>query len=141
MLRSVKARSEDSQTQYECPQVGHGFRCGRCGLLYPSGLLQPTICRQCGAQFTYCWESPDALTLSLPEFRNRQATRLAELMHWQSWEEMSQTEIDRGPTTACFDCGTIIPIGDCFYSSTVDQRALCEGCYGTAEKAGRARTR
>ena len=46
-----------------------------------------------------------------------------------------------GCTTACFDCGTIIPIGDCFYSSTVDQRALCEGCYGKARKAGRARVR
>lgn len=46
---------------------------------------------------------------------------------------------DIGPTTACFDCGAIIPIGDCFYSSTVDQRALCEGCYGKAEKAGRAK--
>jgi len=46
---------------------------------------------------------------------------------------------DIGPTTACFDCGAIIPIGDCFYSSTVDQRALCEGCYEKAEKGGRAK--
>jgi len=46
---------------------------------------------------------------------------------------------DIGPTTACFDCGAVISVGDCFYSGTRDQWALCEGCYTKAERAGRAR--
>ena len=42
------------------------------------------------------------------------------------------------PTTACFDCETIIPVADT-YVSTRDERALCETCFKKAEKAGRAK--
>ena len=86
-------------------------------------------------------DRPNTGTAISQEFRNRQAAQLAELIHMQTDLGMLGGHIDRGPTTACFDCGKIIPIGDCFYSSTVDQRALCEKCYGKAEKAGRAKCR
>ena len=88
-------------------------------------------------------DHPGAQTTSSQEFRMREAARLAELLRMMNLERGSGGTLSRdiGPTTACFDCGAIIPIGDCFYSSTVDQRALCEGCYGKAEKAGRAKCR
>ena len=86
-------------------------------------------------------DRPDAETTSSPEFRAREAARLAELLRAMNREAGLGTVLarDSGPTTACFDCGAIVAIGDAFYSSTVDQRALCEGCYGKAEKAGRAK--
>ena len=88
-------------------------------------------------------DHPGAQTTSSQEFRMREAARLAELLRMMNLERDMVVKLpqDVGPTTACFDCGAIIPIGDCFYSSTIDQRALCEACYGKAEKAGRAKCR
>ena len=46
------------------------------------------------------------------------------------WFEAMRAMRDVGPTTACFECGSIMPIGDT-YLSKVDQRALCEGCFSS----------
>jgi len=45
-------------------------------------------------------------------------------------DEIEGVSRDVGPTTACFECGSIMPIGDT-YLSKVDQRALCEGCFSS----------
>ena len=165
MLRSVKALDHYTQAVYECMRADNGFIC-RCGKTYILALCLPRICGDCGAKFTYAFETewlemgmgcaapgtvffanaqdpaqrldrPNTGTAISQEFRNRQAARLAELIHQLGMGAPK----DIGPTTACFDCGKIIPIGDCFYSSTVDQRALCERCYGKVDTAGRAKCR
>ena len=43
-------------------------------------------------------------------------------------------------TTACSDCDAVFPCADA-YTSTRDNRIICETCFKTAEAAGRARER
>lgn len=43
-------------------------------------------------------------------------------------------------TTACSDCDSVFPCADA-YTSTRDNRIICETCFKTAESAGRARER
>lgn len=168
MLRDVKAihhRSGNSPIPYWCEITRAGFLCGRCNQPQTLGISAPTGCNRCGAQFEYTFEAernPVGLGCAAPGtlfFANAQdpVQRLEppdaplsrrEIRYQAIRSALHSLDLgiaslrnDIGPTTACFDCGAIIPIGDCFYSSTIDQRALCEGCYEKAEKAGRAKCR
>ena len=47
---------------------------------------------------------------------------------------------DIGPTTACFECGSIFAVGDACYRKVKDEEfCLCPDCYETWEEKGRAR--
>ena len=119
--------------QFETVRYEFGLGCAAPGRIFFANCQDPVQ-----------WlDRPDAQTEPSQEFRTREAAYLAELLRAMNLEGALDTKLpqDVGPTTACFDCGAIIPIGDAFYSSTQDQRALCEGCYGKAEKAGRAKCR
>jgi len=162
MLRSVKVVDQYTETVYECMRTTGGFVC-RCGKTY-FGPFLPVGCGDCGGRFAYEFETGRyemGLGCVAPGrvfFANAQdpvqrleppdapmarggSPIMAELVLLYRGLMGRERQADVGPTTACFDCGAIIPIGDCFYSSTVDQRALCEDCYGKAEKAGRARVK
>ena len=124
-------------TRYACAITPNGVVCGKCGVEvfvshYSTSI--PCSCTNCGVAFEYQWQ-----TDSLEAFYANSLCPGRIYFSHDGHRDSGLHQADIGPTTACFDCGAIIPIGDCFYSSTVDQRALCEGCYGKAEKAGRAK--
>ena len=118
---------------HETERLGSRLGCAAPGRIFFGNVQEPV----------QSLDLPEAESTSSPEFRDRQAAHFARWLHVTTLDAGPGTYFpqDIGPTTACFDCGTIIAIGDAFYSSTRDQRALCEGCYGKAEKAGRAKWR
>ena len=149
MQASVRAFDVDSLTTvYECPKIVGGFLCGKCQTPHRIGLRQPQTCHVCGAKFSYHREI-DTTDLEM-YFGNtsNQAPPLGAaspgFVFYDEPERMYQSEWfpmqDIGPTTACFYCGKIVPVGDVYYTSKQDERALCEWCYKKAEKAGRARS-
>ena len=51
-------------------------------------------------------------------------------------EPATATEV---PTTYCFGCGQMVPVADTWTKKADPNYALCEGCFRTAESAGRAK--
>ncbi len=45
------------------------------------------------------------------------------------------------PTSACFDCGALVPITEAWHRSRNPEIALCETCFRRWEASGRARRR
>jgi len=141
VLISVRAFDRDSPTAvYDCPISEGGFLCGKCQALHRIGLLLPQTCHMCSSSFSYHGQ---VNVTDLEMYSGNISDPMQRIVYWLGWDEGGEPVAnlrDCGPTTACFDCGKIVPVGDVYYASKRDERALCEWCYRKAEKAGRARS-
>jgi len=83
-------------------------------------------------------EAADEARGSSPVLREALQEFFRDRLDALAFEHVTRGHAVEPPTTACFDCGAIVPV-DATYTSKRDERCVCQGCFTKAEAGGRAR--